>query len=104
MISHIIQQSPTHYLIPNFDTFRDHLDDMVAGAESVAHDALYEEAKKLVLETGTASTTFLQRKLKLGYARAASLMDLLEAQGIIGPSEGAKPRKIFYPSSLSDEN
>ncbi|MBS0624075.1 MAG: ATP-binding protein [Verrucomicrobia bacterium] len=104
VISHIIQQSPTHYLIPNFDTFRDHLDDMAAGAESVAHDTLYEEAKKLVLETGTASTTFLQRKLKLGYARAASLMDLLEAQGIIGPSEGAKPRKIFYPSSLSDEN
>lgn len=60
-------------------------------------DPYYDDAKSLVLETGNASTTFLQRKLKVGYARAASLMDQLEASGIIGPSEGAKPRKIFYP-------
>jgi S-DNA-T family DNA segregation ATPase FtsK/SpoIIIE len=65
-------------------------------------DSLYDDAKKLVLETGNASTTFLQRKMKIGYARAASLMDLLEQNGIIGPSEGAKPRKIFYPNQQED--
>lgn len=58
-------------------------------------DSLYEQAKETVLGTGNASTTFLQRKLKIGYARAASLMDQLERQGIVGPAEGSKPRKIF---------
>jgi DNA segregation ATPase FtsK/SpoIIIE, S-DNA-T family len=58
-------------------------------------DSLYEQAKDVVLSTGNASTTFLQRKLKIGYARAASLMDQLERQGIVGPAEGSKPRKIF---------
>ena len=58
-------------------------------------DALYEQAKDVVLSTGNASTTFLQRKLKIGYARAASLMDQLEKQGIVGPIDGSKPRKIF---------
>ncbi len=43
----------------------------------------------------SASTTFLQRKLKIGYARAASLMDELEQNGIIGPQEGAKPRRVI---------
>ena len=40
--------------------------------------------------------------MKIGYARAASLMDLLEQNGIVGPSEGAKPRKIYYPDSEDD--
>ena len=53
------------------------------------------QAKDVVLSTGNASTTFLQSKLKIGYARAASLMDQLEMQGIVGPTEGSKPRKIF---------
>ena len=50
---------------------------------SPSGDTLYKEARKLVIETGNASTTFLQRKLKVGYARAASLMDELEAQGVV---------------------
>jgi DNA segregation ATPase FtsK/SpoIIIE, S-DNA-T family len=63
--------------------------------EGIELDSLYEQAKDTVLSTGNASTTFLQRKLKIGYARAASLMDQLEMQGIVGPAEGSKPRKIF---------
>jgi S-DNA-T family DNA segregation ATPase FtsK/SpoIIIE len=46
----------------------------------------------------TASTTFLQRKLKIGYARAASLIDELEQNGVIGPAEGSKPRRILKDS------
>lgn len=90
------QQSPTHYLIPSFDQYRETGDASMDNGP-LNRDALYEDAKKLVLETGNASTTFIQRKMKLGYARAASLMDQLEQEGIIGPSEGAKPRKIYYP-------
>ncbi|MCH9625108.1 MAG: DNA translocase FtsK [Chlamydiales bacterium] len=89
-------QAPTNYLIPSFDNYRDVSEGPVSDSDA-KRDALYEDAKELVLGTGNASTTFLQRKMKVGYARAASLMDQLEENGIIGPSEGAKARKIYYP-------
>lgn len=99
-IHYVCSQAPTNYLIPSFDNYRHSLEEI--GEESqAARDPLYEDAKNLVFETGNASTTFLQRKLKVGYARAASLMDQLEANGVIGPSEGAKPRKIYYPQKES---
>ena len=63
--------------------------------EDSPKDSLYEQAKTLVVETRVASTTYLQRKLKIGYARAASLMDELEMKGIISTQEGAKPRRIL---------
>jgi S-DNA-T family DNA segregation ATPase FtsK/SpoIIIE len=66
-------------------------------------DELYEEAKYCVLETKRASTSFLQRKLKLGYARAARLMDQLEEQGVIGPGDGAKPREVLGLTQTSSE-
>lgn len=58
-------------------------------------DELYPEAKKTIIEAGKASTSYLQRKLGVGYARAARLMDLLEERGVIGPADGAKPRDII---------
>ncbi|HTE48459.1 MAG TPA: DNA translocase FtsK, partial [Candidatus Paceibacterota bacterium] len=58
-------------------------------------DELYEEARICVMEAGKASTSYLQRKLKLGYARAARLMDRLEERGVIGPGDGAKPREVL---------
>ncbi|MCX6752839.1 MAG: DNA translocase FtsK 4TM domain-containing protein [Candidatus Nomurabacteria bacterium] len=58
-------------------------------------DEMYEEARICVMEAGKASTSYLQRKLKLGYARAARLMDMLEERGVIGPGDGAKPREIL---------
>jgi len=58
-------------------------------------DELYGAAKQTVIEAGKASTSYLQRKLGVGYARAARLMDLLEERGVIGPSDGAKPRDII---------
>ncbi len=58
-------------------------------------DELYAEAKKTVVEAGKASTSYLQRKLGVGYARAARLMDILEERGVIGPADGAKPRDII---------
>jgi S-DNA-T family DNA segregation ATPase FtsK/SpoIIIE len=58
-------------------------------------DDLYEKAVELVLITGQASASYLQRKLKLGYARAARIIDQMEQEGILGPSEGSKPREIL---------
>jgi S-DNA-T family DNA segregation ATPase FtsK/SpoIIIE len=58
-------------------------------------DELYEEAVRMILATGQASASWLQRKLKLGYARAARIIDQMEQEGILGPSEGSKPREIL---------
>ena len=58
-------------------------------------DAKFEEAVATVLETGKASATFLQRRLEIGYARAAKILDQMESKGIVGPARGAKPREVY---------
>jgi S-DNA-T family DNA segregation ATPase FtsK/SpoIIIE len=58
-------------------------------------DDLYEEARAAVMEAGKASASYLQRKLKVGYARAARLLDMLEEHGVIGAGSGAKPREVY---------
>lgn len=58
-------------------------------------DELYGQAKQTVIEAGKASTSYLQRKLGVGYARAAKLIDMLEDRGVVGPADGAKPREII---------
>ncbi len=58
-------------------------------------DPLFEKAVELILLTGQASASYLQRKMKLGYARAARIIDQMEQEGIVGPSEGSKPREIL---------
>ncbi len=58
-------------------------------------DPMLEEAIKVVVENGQASTSLLQRKLKLGYARAARIVDEMEERGVVGPYEGSKPRKVL---------
>jgi len=63
--------------------------------ESSDRDPLFEKAVELVLLTGQASASYLQRKLKLGYARASRIIDQMENEGIVGPSEGSKPRVIL---------
>ena len=62
---------------------------------SEQEDDLYEEAKNTVIQAGKASTSFLQRKLGVGYARAARLIDMLEENSVIGPGSGAKPRDVL---------
>jgi len=65
-------------------------------------DEMYEEARACLIEAGKASTSYLQRKLGLGYARAARLMDMLESRGVIGPADGAKPREILEKINRDD--
>ena len=67
-------------------------------------DDLYEDAKQAVLEAGKASTSYIQRKLRVGYSRAARLIDILEERGIIGPADGAKPREILSGRDENEEN
>lgn len=64
-----------------------------------AEDDLLPEAKKVIVQAKKASASLLQRRLRIGYARAARLLDLLEKQGIIGPGDGAKPREILIEHS-----
>ena len=66
-----------------------------ASAGDDEEDELFGEALRLVVEAGTASVSLLQRRLRIGYARAGRLIDQLEAKGFVGPSEGSKPRKVL---------
>ena len=67
-------------------------------------DDLYQDAKAAVEEAGRASTSYLQRKLKIGYSRAARLMDVLEAKGVIGAADGSKPREVLTVVSNGGTN
>ena len=64
-------------------------------------DELFEQAVEVVLQRGRASASDLQRRLRVGYSRAARLMDMLEEQGVIGPPDGARPREVLI-GSMSD--
>ena len=65
------------------------------GASSGEQDPMYEEALRVVLEMGKASTSTLQRRLRLGYGRAARILDMMQREGIIGPPDGSKPREVL---------
>ena len=67
-------------------------------------DDLYEPAREAVITNNKASTSFLQRKLGIGYSRAAKLMDILEARNVIGPANGSKPREVYGASDTISES
>lgn len=107
VINYITSKLGTRYIIKSFDKNEELVSSLMGGGNgsnsNESLDSLFEEAKSIVFSTGNASTTFLQRKLKIGYARAASIMDQLEEQGIVGPQEGAKPRRINFPKKQSED-
>ena len=74
---------------------------IAAGGDDV--DELFEEAKEIVVSTGKASASLLRRRLSVGYARAARIIDELEQKGIIGPASGSKPREILIRRNRSSE-
>jgi S-DNA-T family DNA segregation ATPase FtsK/SpoIIIE len=67
------------------------------------NDEMFQDAVRLVLEFGKASTSLLQRRLRIGYGRAAHLIDLMERDGIVGPADGSRPREILKPPDWLNE-
>jgi S-DNA-T family DNA segregation ATPase FtsK/SpoIIIE len=73
------------------------IEDEKSGVDGIEYleDPKYDDAVRVVLTTGQASASYLQRRLKLGYSRAARLIEIMEANGVVGPSQGSKPREIL---------
>jgi S-DNA-T family DNA segregation ATPase FtsK/SpoIIIE len=80
-------------------------DDTVGSGEDAEEvdDDLYQDAVRVVCEMGRASTSTLQRRLRIGYGRAARLIDLMEKDGIVGPPDGTKPREVLKGRSWMKE-
>ncbi|MGD0665436.1 MAG: DNA translocase FtsK 4TM domain-containing protein [Rhabdochlamydiaceae bacterium] len=97
VVRFICDQASPNYLISSFDSMAQQLTD--GEEDDGPRDSLYDQAKAIVIETQSASTTYLQRKLKIGYARAASLMDELEMHGVISSQEGSKPRRVLIENN-----
>lgn len=79
------------------------LDGGVGPTTSEVGDPLYDEVKEFIISTRKASTSLIQRKFSIGYARAARLVDTLEDNGIIGPARGSKPREVYAKSEQIEE-
>jgi S-DNA-T family DNA segregation ATPase FtsK/SpoIIIE len=81
----------------------DKANDGISEGESSEDDALFDDAVRLVFEFGKASTSLLQRRLRIGYGRAAHLIDMMERDGLVGPADGSKPREILKSPSYFAE-
>lgn len=79
------------------------LDGGVSATSSEQSDPLYEEVKEFIVTTRKASTSLIQRKFSIGYARAARLIDTMEDNGIIGPARGSKPREVYVKAETNEE-
>jgi S-DNA-T family DNA segregation ATPase FtsK/SpoIIIE len=75
-----------------------------SGTGDGANDELFDDAVRLVFEFGKASTSLLQRRMRIGYGRAAALIDMMERDGLVGPPEGSKPRELLKPASWLRES
>lgn len=80
--------------VASSDNGKSIFDEAISDDEEVDDD-LYESAREEVLKAGKASTSYIQRRLRVGYSRAARLIDMLEQKGVIGPADGAKPREVI---------
>jgi S-DNA-T family DNA segregation ATPase FtsK/SpoIIIE len=105
VVKHICDQAPPNYVIASFDALGNDNSPSSSNSAKAPSDSLYDQAVNVVLTSKNASTTFLQRKLKIGYARAASLIDELETAGIIGKADGSKAREIIMqPNKTEADN
>lgn len=104
VVKQICDQAPPNYVIESFDRIGHISVSSDDGGGEPSGDSMYHQALDIVTSTGNASTTFLQRKLKIGYARAASLIDQLETNGVVGPADGSKARKVLQGRGKSKDN
>ncbi len=91
---------PEPFLLPIVESEED---DMIGGLDPSERDEMFEEAARLIVRHQQGSTSMIQRRLKLGYNRAGRIMDQLERAGIVGPSEGSKPREVLYKTEYDLE-
>ena len=92
---------PQAFLLPEYVDEKE----MDAGNfDSGARDVLFEEAARLIVSAQMGSTSLIQRRMKLGYNRAGRVMDQLEAAGLVGPSQGSKPREVLYKTEADLNN
>lgn len=101
LISYLKTQAPPQYKdeIENFGKSMDSIEDLAD-----QDDDLFDEAVRVVLETGQASISMVQRRLRVGYTRAARLIDLMELKGIVGPHLGSKAREILVDCAPTDRD
>ncbi|MCR8642129.1 DNA translocase FtsK [Paenibacillus sp. N1-5-1-14] len=99
VVSFVSTQEKANYreeLVPEVEETSDQIHDVV--------DELFEQAVQIVVEAKQASSSLLQRRMRIGYTRAARLMDYMEAKGIVGPSEGSKPREVLMSLEQFNHN
>ncbi|MFJ7970854.1 DNA translocase FtsK [Psychrobacillus sp. NPDC096389] len=98
MVDFVIEQQKANYqeeMIP---------DEVEESQEQVDRDELYDEAAQLVTDMQTASVSLIQRRFRVGYSRAARIIDQLELGGIVGPYEGSKPRQVLVSKNAGDSD
>lgn len=78
-------------------------EDIFEKYQDLEEDELLEEAIEVVRKAQKASASLLQRRLKIGYARAARLLDIMEEKGLIGPADGAKPREVYLSKEAESD-
>ncbi len=89
---------------PNYDETitAEEKSESVSGID-MEKDDLYDEAARIIVSSGQASISYLQRRLRIGFSRAARLVDMMEAEGLVSPSAGGKPREVLVDKSYFDE-
>ena len=103
IMSHWKEQASPEYENDYLESPEGESDDSDGGDNGAFDDPMYRDAVQLVLEMGKASTSTLQRRLRLGYGRAARILDAMEKDGIIGPPDGSRPREVLKRPEWLDE-
>ncbi len=96
VVNHCIEQQKAQYQT-------DMIPDEEAEVQSEVEDELYHDAVFLVTDMQSASVSMLQRRFRIGYTRAARLIDAMEERGVVGPYEGSKPRQVLVSKSAEDK-
>ncbi len=114
VVSYILEKNPATGAISEEVSMEENarresgsIDKFADNSSDHGDDELFEEARDVVVQAGKASASLLQRRLRVGYARAARLLDILEEQGLIGPGDGAKPREVYadkFNSPADEQN
>ncbi|MNC69616.1 DNA translocase SpoIIIE [compost metagenome] len=95
MVNYCRNQGQAEYkedLVPELDEHEEEAEDDL--------DELYDQAVQIVVEAKQASVSLLQRRMRVGYTRAARLIDTMEAKGVVGPYEGSKPREVLVSQEM----